>query len=198
MTASNASSYIRVYFNGDDLRYDLSTNGQSYDTGQKTLQSHVQNRNSWMLCHLIRRGNYMEIWVNGRRELVKQMQTFLWGQSLFTAYSELRIGHDSSTGGPDSAIEMALFRSSRSAPNKYQIEKMYKDELALFQENAKCTLVGTTNDHIEAMAYDKRSDILYVGGKGGRADFSGLVRINNNTTEVTRGVSASNDLVVEH
>jgi len=75
---------------------------------------------------------------------------------------------------------------------------MYKDELALFQENAKCTLVGTTNDRVEAMAYDKRSDILYVGGKGGRADFSGLVRINNNTTEVTRGMSASNDLVVEH
>ena len=48
------------------------------------------------------------------------------------------------------------------------------------------------------MAYDKRSDILYVGGKGGRADFSGLVRINNNTTEVTRGMSASNDLVVEY
>ncbi len=112
--------------------------------------------------------------------------------------SELRIGQDSNTGSADNNIQLALFRSSASAPNKHQIEKMYKDELALFQENAKCTLVGTTNDHIEAMAYDKRSDILYVGGKGGRADFSGLVRINNNTTEVTRGVSASNDLVVEY
>ena len=198
MTASNASSYIRLYFNGDDLRYDLSTNGQSYDTGQKTLRMHPQDMKSWMLCHLIRRGNYMEIWINGRRELVKVMQSFLWGASLFSAYSELRIGHDSSTGSPDSDVEMALFRSSRSAPSRHQIEKMYKDELGLFQENAKCTLVGSTNDHIEAMAYDKRSDILYVGAKGGRADFSGLVRINNNTTEVTRGISASNDLVVEY
>ena len=198
MTASNASSYIRVYFNGDDLRYDLSTAGQSYDTGQKTLRMHPQDMKSWMLCHLIRRGNYMEIWINGKRELVKVMQTFLWGQSLFSAYSELRIGHDTSSGNPDNEIQMALFRSSRSAPNEHQIKKMYKDELGLFQENAKCTLVGTTNDHIEAMSYDKRSDILYVGGKGGRADFSGLVRINNNTTEVTRGMSASNDLVVEY
>ena len=197
-SGANDCSYLRAYFNDDDLRIDMSTNAFAYDPFQKGLQSHIQNRNSWMLCHIIRRGNTMELWVNGRREMVKIMNTGMWGNSPFTAYSELRIGHDSSTGSPDSSIEMALFRSSRSAPNKHQIEKMYKDELALFQENAKCTLVGTTNDHIEAMAYDKRSDILYVGAKGGRADFSGLVRINNNTTEVTRGVSASNDLVVEY
>ena len=112
--------------------------------------------------------------------------------------SELRIGQDSNTGSADNEIQLALFRSSAAAPSPHQIKKMYMDELPLFQENAKCTLVGSTNDHIEAMSYDKRSDILYVGGKGGRADFIGLTRINNNTTEVTRGMSASNGLVVEH
>ena len=198
LSSGNDKSYLRVYFNGDDLRFDMSTNGFAYDPVQKGLRMHPQDMKSWMLCHIIRRSNTMELWVNGRRELVRIMNTGMWGNSPFTAYSELRIGHDSSTGAADSEIEMALFRSSRSAPNEHQIKKMYKDELGLFQENAKCTLVGTTNDHIEAMAYDKRSDILYVGGKGGRADFSGLVRINNNTTEVTRGMSASNDLVVEY
>jgi len=195
---NSAASYIRCYFNGDDLRFDLSTAGYAYQSFQKGLQSHIQNRNSWMLCHIIRRGQTMEIWANGRRELVKMLSSGMNGNAIMDEKSELRIGQDSNTGSADNNIQLALFRSSASAPNKHQIEKMYKDELALFQENAKCTLVGTTNDHIEAMAYDKRSDILYVGGKGGRADFSGLVRINNNTTEVTRGVSASNDLVVEY
>tara|TARA_Y100001936_G_scaffold202814_1_gene205571 strand:+ start:160 stop:4734 length:4575 start_codon:yes stop_codon:yes gene_type:complete len=198
LSSGNDMSYLRVYFNGDDIRFDMSTAGFAYDPNQKGLLMHPQDMKSWMLCHIIRRGNTMELWVNGRRELVRIMNTGMWDNSPFTAYSELRIGHDTSTGAADSEIEMALFRSSRSAPNEHQIQKMYKDELPLFQENAKCTLIGTTNDHIEAMAYDKRNDILYVGAKGGRADFSGLVRINNNTTEVTRGVSASNDLVVEY
>ena len=193
-----AASYIRVYFNGDDLRFDLSTAGYAYQSFQKGLRMHPQDMKSWMLCHIIRRGETMEIWINGRREYVRNLDAGMKGNAIMTSISELRIGQDSNTGSADNEIQLALFRSSASAPSKHQIEKMYKDELGLFQENAKCTLIGTTNDHIEAMAYDKRSDILYVGAKGGRADFSGLVRINNNTTEVTRGISASNDLVVEY
>ena len=195
---NSAASYIRCYFNGDDLRFDLSTAGYAYQSFQKGLETHLQQRNSWVQCFIIRRGQTMEIWANGRREYVKNLDAGMKGNAIMDDKSELRIGQDSNTGSADNNIQIALFRSSASAPSKHQIEKMYKDELGLFQKNAKCTLVGTTNDRIEAMAYDKRSDILYVGGKGGRADFSGLVRINNNTTEVTRGVSASNDLVVEY
>jgi len=193
-----AASYIRCYFNGDDIRFDLSTAGYAYQSFQKSAQTHPQDRATWMQCFVIRRGETMELWVNGRREMVRVLDSGMKGNPIMNELSELRIGQDSSTGSADTQIEYALFRSSAVAPSPHQIKKMYKDELGLFQENAKCTLIGTTNDYIEAMAYDKRSDILYVGGKGGRADFSGLVRVNNNTTEVTRGVSASNDLVVEY
>ena len=112
--------------------------------------------------------------------------------------SILRIGHDANTASPDSDIELALFRAGPGAPSRAQIERIYKDELPLFKENGKCILVDAANDRILGLSYDKSTGSLHVGGKGGRAEFRGLSRINNNTTEVTRGVSASNELVVEY
>ena len=110
----------------------------------------------------------------------------------------LKFGHDPNTGGTDASLRLALFRSGFGAPSKEQIEKMYFDERPLFGPDAKCTLVGSTNDHIEALDYDSHTDLLHVGGSQGRADFSGLVRINNNTTAVTRALSAEKGMVAEY
>ena len=74
--------------------------------------------------------------------------------------------------------------------------KIYNDEKLLFQENAKCSLYGTSDD-VEALAYDDTTDVLHVGTSGGRSDFRGLKRINNTTTAVTTAISASNGFVAE-
>ena len=91
---------------------------------------------------------------------------------------------------------MALFRIAGTAPLPEQVKKMYDDEKALFQPNAKCTLYGTSAD-IKGLGYDESNDIVYAGTSGGRSDFSGLKRINNTTTAVTTVISASNGLVAE-
>ena len=73
---------------------------------------------------------------------------------------------------------------------------MYNDEKHLFQENAKCTLYGSSSD-VKSIAYDDSNDILHAGTSSGRSDFSGLRRINNTTAAVTTAISASNGFVVE-
>ena len=109
----------------------------------------------------------------------------------------LKFGYDPNTGATDSSLRLALFRSGFGAPSKQQIEKMYFDERGLFGPDAKCTLVGSTNDRVEALDYDSHTDLLHVGGSQGRADFRGLERINNNTTGVNRALSAEKGMIAE-
>ena len=92
--------------------------------------------------------------------------------------------------------ELALMRTGASAPSPEQIKKMYEDEKVLFQENAKCTLYGSS-DAVTALAYDDSNSILSVGTSSGRSDFQGLRRINNTTTAVTTAISAHDEFIVE-
>ena len=91
---------------------------------------------------------------------------------------------------------LALLRISGSAPSAEQVSKMYNDEKVLFQENAKCTLYGSS-DAVTALAYDEDTELLHVGTSSGRSDFQGLRRINNTTTAVTTAISASDELIAE-
>ena len=91
---------------------------------------------------------------------------------------------------------VSLFRIGAGEPSAEQIQKMYEDEKCMFVENAKATLYGTS-DHITALGYDDKGDLLHVGTSGGRSDFRGLCRINNTTTAVTTAISASNELIAE-
>ena len=92
--------------------------------------------------------------------------------------------------------KLALFRTGSTAPSVEQLKKMYYDEKKLFQENAKCSLYGTSNQ-VTAVAYDDTNDILHAGTSSGRSEFVGLNRINNTTTAVTTAISASDGLVAE-
>ena len=48
---------------------------------------------------------------------------------------------------------LALFRYSHSCPSDEKIKKFYEDEKVLFQENAKCTLYGSSNA-VTSVAFD--------------------------------------------
>ena len=91
---------------------------------------------------------------------------------------------------------LALIRASNTAATEEQVFKMYNEEKELFQKNAKCTLVGTSNS-VNAIAHDDTTKILHVGTSTGRSDFRGLERINSTTTAVSNAISASNGLVAE-
>ena len=111
--------------------------------------------------------------------------------------SKLRIsGTQQDTLPLASGNKISLLRISASAPSDEQIKKIYEDEKVLFQENAACTLHGSS-DAVTALAYDDSTNLLYAGTSSGRSDFQGLRRINNTTTAVTTAISASNGLVAE-
>ena len=91
---------------------------------------------------------------------------------------------------------LALLRISGTAPSDEQIKKMYHDERMLFQENAKCTLYGSS-DVVTALAYDEVTNLLHVGTSSGRSDFQGLRRINNTTVGITSAISAHDEFIIE-
>ena len=111
-------------------------------------------------------------------------------------YKNLTIGAGLHGGNINYAYtgSISLFRISASAPSPEQIKKIYEDEKVLFQENAACTLYGSS-DAVTALAYDEVNDLLHVGTSSGRSDFNGLRRINNTTTAVTTAISAYDGLI---
>ena len=92
--------------------------------------------------------------------------------------------------------DMALLKLSSTAPTEAQVAKIYSDERAMFGENAKCSIYGSS-DVVNAIAYDSEREVFHMGTSSGRSDFSGLVRINNTTTSVGTNISASNGLIAE-
>ena len=92
---------------------------------------------------------------------------------------------------------LALIRASNTAATEEQVFKMYNEEKQLFLKNAKCTLVGTSNQ-VNAIAHDDSTDIVHAGTSTGRSEFRGLERINSTTTAVSNAISASNGLVAEN
>ena len=91
---------------------------------------------------------------------------------------------------------MALLRIGGLAPSPEQIKKIYNDEKALFQENAKATLYGSS-DAVTALAYDNSTNLLHVGTSSGRSDFSGLTRVDHSTLAVTTAISAHDGFIAQ-
>ena len=79
---------------------------------------------------------------------------------------------------------LALFRVSKTFATAEQIKEIYEAEKPLFQENAKCTLNGTS-DAVTAMSYDDSNEELLVGTSGGLSVFKGLRRVDENTNNIT-------------
>ena len=161
------------------------------DTANVVSTSNIIGR-GWTCVAALRRDGGLELYINGELEASGSTST----SNFNTAAGQLSIGLDGDGTDPLDNGSITLVRSSPSAPSAEQIKKMYNDEKHLFQENAKCTLYGSSNE-VTAVAYDDSNDILHAGTSGGRSEFVGLNRINNTTTAVTTVISASNGLVAE-
>ena len=105
----------------------------------------------------------------------------------------LRIGVNWNNLKPISSGSTALFRMGAGTPTAEQIKHIYETEKHLFQENAACTLSGTS-DAVAALAHD---GLLYVGTGDGVSVFSGLQRVDYidtagiPTSDVVNSLSAS-------
>ena len=160
--------------------------------------NHALDDGVWHCVVGTRKGSTMKLYVDG---------------VLSSSAATSAISHDSTTndrviiGGEFTGTEgtfqnsadastIALLRYSLSAPSPEKIKQMYEDEKVLFQENAACTLYGSS-DAVTALGYDDSTNLLHVGTSSGRSDFQGLCRINNTTTAVTTAISASGELIAE-
>ncbi len=171
---------------GPVLRFDTyENNASSTITASTTLTS--------AFSHFValRRNGIMELWVNGNFEgsngILRDMTT---GNS-----PSLFVGIEGDISSAYSG-SLALLRISATAPTAAQITKIYNDERVLFQENAACTLYGSS-DAVTALAHDDATNLLHVGTSAGRSTFQGLRRVSNTTTAVGTAISASDNLVVE-
>lgn len=90
---------------------------------------------------------------------------------------------------------LALWRVSSSVPSVDQITKVYNDERKLFQENAQCTLYGTS-DVVNDVAHDQYTGLIHAATSSGRSSFDGLVRVGN-TTQRTTHIAADGGLIIE-
>ena len=148
----------------------------------------------WQHFCFVRRSNVGYSYKNG---VQGSSTTPAWTENLDNSSAVLTIGRGTISGSGDAdKTFLALVRIGAGAPSEEQIKKIYNDEKHLFDENAKCTLYGTSDD-IKGIAYDDTTDVLHAGTSSGRSDFRGLNRINNTTTAVTTAISASNELVAE-
>ena len=134
-------------------------------------------------------GSNFKIYVDGKLEATSTLSPASF-TDIGTYIGVNSAGLQSFTGN------LALLRVSATVPSAEQIKKIYEDEKYLFQENAKCTLYGSS-DAVTALGYDETTDQLHVGTSSGRSDFQGLLRINNTTTAVTTAISAHDSFILE-
>ena len=145
----------------------------------------------WTLVVGIRRGDTNEIYING--DLRNSIAQAVTDDSFDFTSGVVAIG---GLDTDSSAATIALVRVSATAPTAEQIKKIYEDERKLFQEDAKCTIYGSS-DNVTALAYDDKYKQLHVGTSAGRSVFNGLVRADNTTTAVATVISANNKMVAE-
>ena len=152
--------------------------------------------NAWFKFELLRRGSTMYVYING--QFVSSAANM--GGSVTDTAASLVIGNRAyftpRTSNLTPTTQIALFKSSSTAPTDAQITRMYNDEKQMFQTGAKACLYGSSNT-VTALAYDDGTDYLHVGTSSGRSVFDGLRRVDNTTTGVTTTISASNGLVAE-
>ena len=179
-----AVGWIQMWYNSSNFSFGHNPGG--YVTTPATYAD-----NTWHCFVGTRKGNTLSLYQDG---VLLSTVTNTNNPGL-PATSQVRVGnHYDGLYAHDG--ELALLRYSLSAPSAEQVKKMYEDEKVLFQENAKCTLYGSS-DAVTALAYDEVTERLHVGTSSGRSEFQGLRRINNTTTAVTTAISAYDSFVVE-
>jgi len=179
-SGANSNGFVPYFYNNDG-----GTNHGTYDA------NNYLPLGVWGHIVATRKNGVPYIYLNG--ELVKTGSA--WTTNLTDTYATVFLGlsQTNETGGE---ADVSLLRYSLSAPSAAQIKKMYEDEKVLFQENAACTLYGSS-DAVTALAYDPTTSLLHVGTSSGRSEFKGLRRVDNTTTAVTTAISASSGLVAE-
>ena len=196
------SSYTDIYndvldkaefgTNNQRLEFLFSSKVLRLTIGSATVISgDVGVPNVWQQVAAVRRNGVVSLYVDGN---VVATGTSTGSVSNTSHKMWVGVNYNGSNEGDNK--QLALLRISATAPSPEQIKKIYEDEKVLFQENAKCTLYGSS-DAVTALAYDDDTELLHVGTSAGRSVFQGLRRVDNTTRAVGTAISAVDGFVVE-
>jgi hypothetical protein len=174
----------RFYFYaGDSSDYAYTRNWYSDTNRWNFVVGAVKNRK-------------FEIYVNGVYDIsvVGGNPTSVTNTSAITTIGVQTNG----TSEPMTNGSIALLRISNGSITQEDILKIYNDEKRLFEPNSKATIYSRRDIRdVNALAYDKGTDLLHVGTNDGRSVFSGLERVDHTTDEVATSISAVNGMVIE-
>jgi hypothetical protein len=135
---------------------------------------------SWNMIVCGRKNSTFFMYINGVDATLNPSST-----SFNMGNHNLRVGSSSTNTGeniPGNII--ALPRLSATAPIAKQVKEIYEAEKPLFQENAKCTLDGTS-DGVTAISYDDSNEELLVGTSTNLSVFKGLRRVDENDNNIS-------------
>ena len=184
-SGDGSSSRLYLYISGtNELRFAAGGTGTN-------VYGSIGSDSIWNQITIVRKDGIVYGYING----VFQASYSNSNAVTHSLNDTLKIG--SNTGGAypfGGSLSLIRFTATSITPD--QIDKIYRDEKALFTDGAQATLYGT-DDAVTALAYDDKTELLHVGTSDGRSDFAGLRRINNTTTAVTTSISASNNLIAE-
>ena len=188
-TRNSQTSFLLYCDGGNDFRFTITSDGS---TEQNTEIQMPRDTTGWVHVCFTKLNNSIKGYLNGVHMVNGTTSGNIYSQA--TNKNGLYIGR-----GPIAnkfSGSMALLKISSTAPTESEVAKIYADERAMFGENAKCSIYGSS-DNVVAIGYDSEEEILHMGTVAGRSDFSGLVRINNTTKSVSTNISASNGVIAE-
>ena len=200
--AGGNNGRFMCYFNDDRVRIDMTEYGGSSYHGMTTNQARMRQKKEWIHLVFVRSGNQLKFFVNGELDKTVTLNSISDGTqsgNQVSGIGALFIGANANAGQPLDKGKVALFKTGRgnnALPTYPEIKEWYADELKMFSPHTKCSLYGAHNN-VVGLSYDQNTDILHAGTSSGRSEFSGLVRINNTTDEITLDVSASGGVVAE-
>jgi hypothetical protein len=152
--------------------------------------SNTYARDVWSKLDFVVSSGNLLLYMNGKLD-----STHTAGTTLPNPLAGIHIGSRENGSSPING-SISLVRISGTAPSAEQIKEIYEAEKPLFQENAKCTLNGSSS-HIYAVDYDDSTELVHVGTSGGRSVFQGLRRVEGYSTSGVTELAAQGGIVVE-
>jgi len=182
-TTSNNNSGLGASYNfrmnsDGTLFFNHTPNG--YSSSQYLYGSTVPT-NTPVHVSAVRDGSTLSLYINGKLDSSSALTSVY---DLTNTNAILNVGNNITASSSYMRGSLALLRISATAPSAEQIKEIYEAEKPLFQENAKCTLNGSS-DAVTAMDYDDSNDELLVGTSGGLSVFKGLRRVDENTNNIS-------------
>jgi len=180
-------------WSGSSIHADIATgtlNVAITDDGYTTSDSLSSDvpEDVWTMAAVVRDGSTFYLYLGGGE--VDTAAVSAAAGSLDNANATLLVGLRQDAANPATSVDLALFRAGVGAPSAEQIKHIYETEKFLFQEDADCTLAGSS-DAILALAHDPVTDLLHAMTSYGRSTFDGLQLVDSEATAVGTPVAVS-------